>query len=194
MNAKPSFFASCAVLLLSGLCAVPALAADAARPLQPIESLMVPRYMGTWYEIAKFPNDFQKKCVGDTTASYHLGEDERVQVVNRCRTADGKSDMAEGVARQLGGATSPKLKVRFAPAILSFIPMVWGDYWVIDLDQNYQLSAVSEPKREYLWILSRTPQVDPAAYDALLARLTAQGLDVSKLVRTPQTQLQQPGP
>lgn len=193
MNAKPSFFASCAVLLLSGLCAVPALAADAARPLQPIESLAVPRYMGIWYEIAKFPNDFQKKCVGDTTASYNLGQDGRVQVVNRCRTADGKSDVAEGVARQLGGATSPKLKVRFAPAILSFIPMVWGDYWVIDLDEKYQLSAVSEPKREYLWILSRTPQVEPAAYDALLTRLTAQGLDVSKLERTPQTQLQQPG-
>lgn len=193
MNAKLSFFVSCAVLLLSGLCAVPALAADAARPLQPIESLVVPRYMGIWYEIAKFPNDFQKNCVGDTTASYNLGEDGRVQVVNRCRTADGKSDVAEGVARQLGGATSPKLKVRFAPAILSFIPMVWGDYWVIDLDENYQLSAVSEPKREYLWILSRTPQVEAAAYDALLARLTTQGLDVSRLVRTPQTQLQQPG-
>ncbi len=192
MNAKPSFFASCAALALSTLCAVPALAADSSRPLQPIESLVVPRYMGVWYEIAKFPNDFQKKCVGDTTASYNLGEDGRVQVINRCRTAEGKFDMADGVARQLGGATSPKLKVRFAPAILSFIPMVWGDYWVIDLDEKYQLSAVSEPKREYLWILSRTPQVEPAEYDALLARLTAQGLDVSRLVRTPQTRLQQP--
>ena len=62
-----------------------------------------------------------------------------------------------------------------------------SDYWVIDLDEQYQLSAVSEPKREFLWILSRTPQVDAAAYDALLARLGSQGLDVSKLVRTPQT-------
>lgn len=192
MIAKPSFFTACAALVLSGLCAVPALAAANARPLQPIETLVVPRYMGVWYEIAKIPNDFQKKCVGDTTATYNLGEDGRVQVVNRCRTADGTSDMAEGVARQLGGASSPRLKVRFAPAILSFIPMVWGDYWVIDLDEKYQLSAVSEPKREYLWILSRTPQVEPATYDALLARLTSQGLDVSRLVRTPQTQLQQP--
>ena len=192
MIAKPSFYSSCAALVLSGLCAVPALAANAARPLQPIETLVVPRYMGVWYEIAKFPNAFQKKCVGDTTATYNVGEDGRVQVVNRCRTADGTSEVADGVARQLGGATSPKLKVRFAPAFLSFIPMVWGDYWVIDLDDKYQLSAVSEPKREYLWILSRTPQVAPADYDALLTRLTAQGLDVSKLVRTSQTQLQQP--
>jgi apolipoprotein D and lipocalin family protein len=80
----------------------------------------------------------------------------------------------------------PKLKVRFAPAILSLLPMVWGDYWVIDLDPAYRLAAVSEAKREYLWILSRTPQVDQASYDALLARLSAQGLDVSKLVSTKQ--------
>jgi len=186
MIPMPSFFKPLAALVLSGLCAGQALAADAVRPLQPIESLAVPRYMGTWYEIAKFPNKFQKDCVGDTTASYQLDEDGRVQVVNRCRTADGKTDVAEGVARQLGGATSPKLKVRFAPAVLSFIPMVWGDYWVIDLDKQYQLSAVSEPKREYLWILARTPQVAPADYDALLARLAAQGLDVSRLERTPQ--------
>jgi len=178
-----------AALLLTGLCYGPAFAADTGQPLQAIKALSVPRYMGTWYEIAKFPNDFQKKCVGDTSASYTLRDDGRVDVVNRCRTADGKFDTADGVARQLGAANSPKLKVRFAPALLSFIPMVWGDYWVIDLDEQYQLSAVSEPKREYLWILSRTPQVEPAAYEALLTRLRSQGLDVSKLVRTPQTQL-----
>lgn len=195
MKSIRSFTASSAAALLTvlsaGLYAVPALAADAARPLQTIESLTVPRYMGVWYEIAKFPNDFQKKCVGDTTATYTLREDGRVQVVNRCRTVDGKTDAAEGVARQLGIATSPKLKVRFAPAFLSFVPMVWGDYWVIDLDDKYQLSAVSEPKREFLWILSRTPQVAPADYDALLARLTAQGFDITRLVRTPQGQVQQ---
>jgi apolipoprotein D and lipocalin family protein len=192
MFSKPSFLASCAALIVSGLCAGSALAVDAAKPLQPIESLSVPRYMGVWYEIAKFPNQFQKKCVGDTRATYNLAKDGRVQVINRCRTAEGKFDTAEGVARQPGTATSPKLEVRFAPAILSFIPMVWGDYWVIDLDDKYQLSAVSEPKREYLWILSRTPQVAPAEYDALLARLTAQGLDISKLVRTPHTQPPRP--
>lgn len=192
MSAKPLLAASLAVLALSSAGVALAQTAPAAQPLQPIASLTVPRYMGVWYEIARFPNDFQKKCVGDTTATYHLQEDGRVQVVNRCRIADGKIDVADGVARQLGGATSPKLKVRFAPAFLSFVPMVWGDYWVIDLDDNYQLSAVSEPKRENLWILSRTPQADPADYAALLTRLTAQGLDVSRLIRTPQTQLQQP--
>ena len=90
------------------------------------------------------------------------------------------------MARQPDGPASPKLEVRFAPAILSFIPKVWGDYWVIDLDAAYTLAAVSEPKREYLWILSRTPTVDPVAYDALLKRLAAQGLDMKRLVPTKQ--------
>ncbi|MBC3917100.1 lipocalin family protein [Undibacterium sp. CY18W] len=154
------------------------------KPLVPITALDVPRYMGTWYEIAKFNNRFQKRCTGFTTATYSAIPDGKVQVINRCRAENGDLVEAIGVARQVGNSSSPKLKVRFAPAILSFLPMVWGDYWVIDLDQNYQLAAVSEGTREYLWILSRTKKVDHAKYDALIARLAAQGLDVSKLVLT----------
>ncbi|MEX5748420.1 lipocalin family protein [Massilia sp. X63] len=179
-----------AALLLSSAPAVRAAdqPAGAAAPLATIPALDAKRYMGTWYEIAKFPNSFQKKCTGFTTATYSLREDGRVDVVNRCRRADGGTEVAEAVARQLGGPSSPKLEVRFAPAFLSWLPMVWGDYWVIDLDPDYQLSAVSEPKREYLWILSRTPKVEPAAYEALLGRLAAKGLDMSRLVPTTQAQ------
>ena len=157
-----------------------------AKPLTTIAALDVPRYMGTWYEIAKFPNRFQKKCTGFTKATYSALADGTLQVANSCRSAKGETEQAIGAARQVGGPDSPKLKVRFAPAILSFLPMVWGDYWVIDLDPGYRLAAVSEANREYLWILSRTPTVDKASYDALVARLAAQGLDVSKLVATPQ--------
>lgn len=154
--------------------------------LATIPSLDLPRYLGDWYEIAKFPNRFQRKCTGFTKATYTALPDGRVQVANRCRLADGSTDVAIGVARQVGAADSPRLKVRFAPALLSFIPMVWGDYWIIDLDKDYGLAAVSEPGREYLWILSRTPTVSKPAYDALVARLAGQGLDVRKLERTPQ--------
>jgi len=154
--------------------------------LSTISSLDLPRYLGEWYEIAKFPNRFQSKCTGFTKATYTALPDGRVRVENRCRLADGSTDVAIGVARQVGAANSPRLKVRFAPALLSFIPMVWGDYWIIDLDKDYGLAAVSEPGREYLWILSRTPTVSKPAYDALVARLSGQGLDVRKLVRTPQ--------
>ena len=150
-------------------------------PLATIEALDVPRYMGTWYEIAKFPNWFQKKCVGKTKARYTLREDGSVEVVNACRLEEGGTAEAVGAARQIGAASSPKLEVRFAPAWLSFIPAVWGNYWVVDLDEGYQLVAVSEPKREYLWILSRTPSVDKRAYDSLLERLGHKGFDIEKL-------------
>lgn len=174
-----------AILVLTG----GALAQAADKPqsagdLKSISALDVPRYMGTWYEIAKFPAWFQKKCVADTRAEYTLQPDGSVQVINRCRQESGEMKEALGSGRQIGDATSSKLEVRFAPAWLSFLPMVWGDYWVIDLDPAYQLVSVSEPKREYLWILSRSPKVNPAAYDALLARLSAQGFDLQRLEQT----------
>jgi apolipoprotein D and lipocalin family protein len=155
--------------------------------LTTIASLNVPRYMGTWYEVAKFPNWFQKKCVADTRAEYILPADGRVKVTNRCRRENGEMDEAVGEARQNGNSNSPKLEVRFAPAWLSFIPVVWGDYWVIDLDPDYQLVAISEPKREYLWVLSRTPKVDHASYEALLVRLASKGFDLKRLEITKQS-------
>ena len=155
-------------------------------PVATILTLDVPRYMGTWYEIAKFPNRFQAKCTANTRAQYLAQTDGSVQVLNSCATADGSTIDALGKAIQVGATNSPKLQVRFAPAWLSWLPMVWGDYWVIDLDADYQLAAVSDAKREYLWVLSRTPQVSAKAYDALLQRLKAQHFDVQKLERTPQ--------
>ncbi|AXS80872.1 lipocalin family protein [Dechloromonas sp. HYN0024] len=151
-----------------------------------IPSLDVARYMGTWYEIAKYPNWFQKKCTGGTRADYSPMSDGRVKVINRCRIAGGDMTEAIGVARQVGPTTSAKLEVRFAPAWLSFLPFVWGDYWVIELDDDYQLVAVSEPKREYLWILSRTPKVDPVSYSALLTKLRQKAFDLHKLEVTQQ--------
>ncbi len=154
--------------------------------LETIASLDVPRYMGTWFEIAKFPNRFQKQCTGHTSARYSLQQDGTVKVINRCRLENGEMNSAIGTARQIGPQDSPKLKVRFAPAWLSFLPLVWGDYWVIDLDEQYQLVAVSEPTREYLWILSRTPSVDAAAYIQMLERLSSKGFEIHKLELTRQ--------
>ena len=150
-------------------------------PLTVIEALDVSRYMGTWYELAKFPNRFQKKCISNTKAEYSLKKDRSVQVINRCKLENGEMDEAVGVARQVGDATSPIFEVRFAPAWLSFIPAVWGDYWIIDLDKDYQLVAISEPTRKYLWVLSRKSKVDQETYQRLLVRLANKGFDVSKL-------------
>ena len=151
-----------------------------------IATLDVPRYLGTWYEIAKFPNWFQKKCVSNTKAVYSAKPDGNLRVLNSCKTAAGETSEAEGLARQIGSKDSPKLEVRFAPEWLSFLPLVWGDYWVIDLDPQYQLAAVSDPRREYLWVLSRTPRPDPKAYADLLQRLKQQQFDIQKLEITAQ--------
>jgi len=156
-------------------------------PVRTIASLDVPKYLGTWYEIAKFPNWFQKKCVGNTKAVYSMRADSNLKVLNSCKNADGVVSEAEGTARQIGAQDSPKLEVRFTPAWLSFLPMVWGDYWIIDLDPQYQVAAVSDPKREYLWVLSRAPQLDKKVYEDLLQRLQAQQFDVRKLEITPQS-------
>ena len=149
--------------------------------LTAVPSLDVPRYMGTWHEIAKYPNRFQKHCASSTQARYSLQADGRVQVLNRCKTDKGEWQEALGSARQIGGPTSPQLKVRFAPEWLSFIPQVWGDYWIIDLDPDYQWVVVSEPQREYLWILSRTPHMPATTYQALLNKLEPLGFDLNRL-------------
>ena len=163
-----------------GLCALTA-SAQTPAPLGTVASVDVPRYMGTWYEIAKYPNWFQKKCASSTSATYSLQADGQVQVVNRCKTANGEWSEALGQARQIGRANSPRLQVRFAPAWLSFLPMVWGNYWIIDLDPQYQWVVISEPRREYLWILSRTPELPAATYKSLLDKLATNGFDLQRI-------------
>jgi apolipoprotein D and lipocalin family protein len=173
---KKSIFAVFLLAVVSSLAS-----AQSVVPLSSVANLDVPRYLGRWYEIAKFPNRFQKKCIAETTAEYALQPDGSLSVLNQCRQANGEFDYALGHARQIGGSHSAKLEVRFAPSWLGFLPFVWGNYWVIDLDAEYQLAAVGEPNREYLWILSRTPQVDSARYEALLARLKGLGFDTQRL-------------
>lgn len=158
-----------------------------SQPLNVVPSIDLQRYAGKWYEIARLPNRFQRDCAGDTTATYTPREDGTIIVVNQCRRADGRVKSAEGVARRADAdGPNSKLEVRFAPAFLSFLPFVWGDYQVIALGENYEYAVVGEPGREYLWVLSRTPQVDEAQYQNLLKRAAAQGFDTSRMVRTKQ--------
>ncbi|MEY3224382.1 lipocalin family protein [Polynucleobacter sp. 31A-FELB] len=184
-HSRASLFSILGALLI-GLGSSQATAQQSDQAVQTIASLDVPRYLGTWYEIAKFPNWFQKKCVSNTKAVYTAKPDGNLRVLNSCKTAGGETSEAEGLARQIGAKDSPKLEVRFAPEWLSFLPLVWGDYWVIDLDSQYQVAAVSDPRREYLWVLSRTPQLDPKVYADLLQRLKQQQFDIQKLELTSQ--------
>ena len=153
--------------------------------LRVVPSVDFSRYAGVWYEVARLPNRFEKKCASDVSAEYTLREDGRIRVVNRCRKADGSLTAAEGVARLADrkGANS-RLKVRFAPSFLSFLPFVWGDYQIVELAPDYGHAVVGSPDRKYLWILSRTPRLDGATYERLAAAARAQGFDVSRLILT----------
>ena len=154
--------------------------------LPTVSKVDLKRYTGKWYEIARYPNKFQKKCIGNTTANYTIKSDGKLEVVNECLQKDGTINNAKGEAKIVDKTTNAKLEVRFAPSVLSFIPGIWGDYWIVDLDDNYQYSVVGDPKREYLWILSRTPELGDAIYQNILRRVEKLGFDPGKLNKTPQ--------
>lgn len=160
---------------------------DEKTELKVVSNIDLEKYSGTWFEIARLPNKFQNKCAGNVTATYKLLEDGKISVINRCKKNDGSIIEAEGIVK-LANKNGPnsKLKVRFAPAILSFLPFVWGDYWIIELAEDYSYAVVGEPKRNYLWILSRTPQIDEELYNNLLKKIRLHGYDVDKLVKTKQ--------
>ena len=141
-------------------------------PPETVAHVDLKRYAGDWFEIARYTHRFQKGCV-DSRASYRLRDDGTIGVRNSCMR-DGRLDTATGVARVADPATNARLKV-------SFFRPFWGDYWIIDLGDDYEYAVVSAPNRKYLWILSRTPRMDPALYDAITSRLRTQGFDISRL-------------
>ena len=168
-------------LLVFSLIAYTGLAATAAdnhkSELEVVPAVDLSRYVGQWYEIARLPNRFQKKCADSVTANYTLRSDGSIQVVNRCRKASGEFTTATGKAKIVDKKTNAKLKVTF------FWPF-YGKYWVLDLGPNYEYAVVGEPGRDYLWILSRTPQMDDALYQRLVAKMQARGFDTMRMIRT----------
>ena len=170
----------CALATMAGA-AIPSAAADA--PLPVVEALDLNRYVGAWHEIARYPNYFERKCVRDVTADYTANGSGTIRVVNACRKDDGTITRATGVARIV---TPPaKLQVRFASDWLAWLPLVWADYWVIDVADDYSYAVVGEPSREYLWILARGPQMSDGVYARIVAKLPALGYDPAKLIRNP---------
>jgi apolipoprotein D and lipocalin family protein len=159
----------------------PSRAADT--PLEVVESVDLDRYLGRWYEIASYPAWFQKNCTA-VTADYSLRDDGVIEVVNSCRkdSLDGKLKQSKGRAKVVDRETNAKLKV-------SFFGPFWGPYWIIDLDPEYQWAVVGAPNRKYLWILSRTPQMDEELYEEIVSRLPAKGYDSKGLDRTLQPDL-----
>jgi len=148
--------------------------------LQTVPYVDVNKYMGKWYEIASFPQRFQKGC-HCTTAQYTLSEKEYVIVENRCNkdSIQGRESYISGKAFVEKNSGNAKLKVQF------FWPFR-AKYWIIDLAEDYSYAVVSHPNKKYLWILSRKPKMEEAIFKEILDRLTKKGLDLTKLQITAQ--------
>lgn len=175
---------------LASLAALASAAAPSA--VQSLPELAVTSYMGRWYQVALYPNRFQRQCQSDTSAEYRRLPDGTVEVANRCRLADGRLDEAIGLARPTGQLAGDRLRpaqleVSFLPSWLRWLPVGWGRYWVIQLADDGRYAVVSEPSREFLWVLSRTPQLSPADESAIRSKLVEQGFDLQRLLPHPQS-------
>jgi apolipoprotein D and lipocalin family protein len=149
-------------------------------PDHTVQAVDLKAYSGKWFEIASFPNWFQKDCYC-TTAQY-TDRIDYVEVINSCRRGgpDGTLDVATAKAWPIEGTDNTQLKVQFQ----------WpfrGDYWIIYLDEGYRYAAVGHPAKKYLWILSRTPFMDDAVYLSIVEAVRKKGYDTSRLRRTQQT-------
>lgn len=155
-----------------------------APPLAAVQAVDINRYAGVWYEIARYPNRFQRNCEG-VTAAYTPLRDGEVQVINTCRfgTKDGNPRIATTTARVIEGSNGARLSVNFAP-----IPMLAGrgNYWVLYLDADYRHALVGELSGKYLWMLARTPQIEPADRARLNAAAVDAGYDLTRLKETEQ--------
>ena len=155
--------------------------AVAAAPLATVQAIDLERYAGRWHEIARLPNWFERSCASDLSATYGVRTDGTIDVTNACTRIDGTRDSSVGLARVVGPG---RLEVRFAPSWLGWLPFVWGDYWVIDLDREYRHVLIGTPNREYLWILGREPVLPDAVVDDLLQKARDLGFPVERVVRS----------
>ncbi len=148
--------------------------------LDVVEHVDLDRYLGEWYEIARLPASFERNCYA-SKAEYSKNEDGTIKVINSCHknSMDGPLKVSTAKAFVADKDTNAKLKVQF------FWPFK-GDYWILDLDDNYEYALVGEPSRKYMWILSRTPQIALEALQDLIEKANAKGFDTEKLIYTEQ--------
>ena len=145
-------------------------------PLQTVEKVELNKYLGSWYEIARYEHFFERDCK-NVTANYSMIDSETIKVINRC-TKIQTNEKKEAIGRAYAiDESNSKLKV-------SFFRPFYGDYWVLMLDENYKYAVVGTPSREYLWILARTSKLDEKIKKDILKKLPSLGFDTSKLIWT----------
>jgi len=167
-----------ATSVVLGLAAAAALAVRAHEtPLETVNYVDLKKYLGTWFEIAAFPQPFEKGC-SCTSATYGLHKDGSIIIKNRCINNNGLK-VTEGRATVKDKGVNSKLDVQF------FWPFK-GKHWIIDLAKDYSYAVVGHPNRKQLWILSRRPTLDDQTYNQVLVRAANKGFDIRRLVKTEQ--------
>lgn len=151
-----------------------------------VPSVDLNRYLGRWYEIARLPIKYEDELATDITANYSLNPDGTVRVDNRCFDESNMPSNAVGQANAVDD-TNAKLKVNFLPAALRWLPFTDGDYWVLKIDPEYQISLVGTPDRKFLWVLARQSFIPEASLEEYLDEARRQGFDLEKLIRAPHT-------
>lgn len=149
-----------------------------------VKELDLQKYLGTWYELARYNHRFERGLVG-VTANYSIREDGKIRVLNSGykKSLDGRFKQAEGKA------FLPEPEMEPAKLKVSFFWNFYGDYFVLDLDENYQWAIIGSSSDNYLWILSRTPQLDQDLYTELLDKIKLRGYDISQLIKVEQKPL-----
>ncbi|HEU4665538.1 MAG TPA: lipocalin family protein [Dokdonella sp.] len=150
-----------------------------------VPSLELHRYLGTWYEIARLPERHEPADYTDIAATYTLNDDGTVRVDNRALNGEGEPEQVIGEASVVDGSGNAKLEVSFMPDGLKWIPFTKGDYWVLRVDDDYRTALVGTPNRKYLWLLSRTPTIEPATRRSFLDTAVQEGYDLGELITTP---------
>lgn len=158
-----------------------------SKPLAVVDKIELDRYLGVWYEIARKPMYFQNKCESNVSATYTLNENGNVTVDNRCYTQDGKLMQSIGEAFVQNPPFNSKLKVSFLPEAVRWLPVGRGDYWILKIDDDYQTVLVGEPRRNYMWVLSRTQHPEQSVINEYLDYAKSVGYDLGDLIHTKQT-------
>lgn len=151
-----------------------------------VPSVDLNKYIGKWYEVASIPQSFQKQCVANTTAEYSFAEKGRIKVDNSCETASGERDGSEGRAQVEDKATNSKLKVTFVK-LFDWVFAFGGNYWIIDLADDYSYALIGDPSAKYAWILSRTPNVTDEFLIRAEKKFKSQGYNTCEILTSVQT-------
>jgi apolipoprotein D and lipocalin family protein len=155
--------------------------AQAKTPVTTVDFVNLDQYLGKWYEVASIPQFFQRKCVGNTSAEYSSTNGELIKVVNSCDNKSGQRQTAEARAKVTDRTTNAKLKVTFV-RIFDWIFAFGGNYWIIDLAEDYSYAVVGEPSKEYAWILSRTPAISEQNLASATKSLISNGYDLCQVL------------